>query len=85
MRSIRTMITVMTIVVILTSILSVFTASYIIIQSETDKNSVRMMNLIDQDTQKSLDKYFGSIEQAVEIAANIAIDNRHESTYSVIN
>ena len=75
MRSIRTTITVITIVAILTSILSVFSASFLIIQSETDQNSVGMMNLIDRDTQKSLEKYFESIEQSVEIAANIAIEN----------
>ena len=75
MRSIRVKITAITIVAILTSILSVFAASFLIIQSETDQNSVGMMNLIDQDTQKSLEKYFESIEQSVEITANIAIDS----------
>ena len=75
MRSIRTTITAITIVVILTSILSVFAASYRIIQSETDQNSVGMMNLIDEDTQKSLEKYFESIEQSVEVASNIAIQD----------
>lgn len=75
MRSIRTTITAITIVVILTSILSVFAASYRIIQSETDQNSVGMMNLIDEDTQKSLEKYFESIEQSVEVASNIAIED----------
>ena len=75
MRSIRATITVITIIAILTSILSVFAASFLIIQNETDKNSVSMMNLIDQNAQKSLEKYFESIEQSVEIAANIAIED----------
>ncbi len=75
MHSIRTTITAITIVAILTSILSVFAASFLIVQNETDRNSVGMMNLIDQDTQKSLEKYFESIEQSVEIAANIAIED----------
>ena len=75
MHSIRTIITAITIVAILTSILSVFAVSYTIIESETDQNSVGMMNLIDQDTQKSLEKYFESIEQSVEIASNIAIED----------
>ena len=61
MHSIRMQITAITIVAILTSILSVFIASFLIIQSETDRNSVGMMNLIDQDTRKSLEKYFESI------------------------
>ena len=75
MRSIRMQIAAIIIVAILTSILSVFVASFLIIQSETNENSVGMMNLIDQDTQKSLEKYFESIEQSVEIAANIAIED----------
>ena len=75
MRSIRTTITAITIVAILTSILSVFLASFWIIRNETDRSSVGMMNLIDQDTQKSLEKYFESIEQSVEVAANIAVEN----------
>ena len=74
MRSIRTTITAITIVAILTSILSVFAASFLIIRNETDQSSVAVMNLIDRDTQKSLEKYFESIEQSVEIAANIAVD-----------
>ena len=75
MRSIRIQITIITIVAILTSILSVFAASYLNIRSETDQNSVGMMNLIEKDTQKSLEKYFESIEQSVEVAANIAIED----------
>ena len=75
MHSIRIHITIITILAILTSILSVFTASFINIKRETDQNSVEMMNLIDQDARKSLEKYFESIEQSVEIAANIAVDN----------
>lgn|GEM_PF-519681 len=75
MHSIRTQITAITIVAILTSILSVFAASFRILQNETDRNSVGMMNLIDRDTQKSLEKYFESIEQSVEISANLAIED----------
>ncbi len=75
MHSIRIQITTITITAILTSILSVFAVTFLNIKHETDQNSVRMMNLINQDTQKSLEKYFESIEQSVEIAANIAIEN----------
>lgn len=75
MHSIRVRITAITIIAILTSILAVFVASFLIIRSETDQNSVGMMNLIDEDTQKSLEKYFESIEQSVEIAANIAVED----------
>ena len=75
MRSIRVTITAITIVAILTSILSVFAVSSRIIQNETDQDSVGMMNLIGQDTRKSLEKYFENIEQSVEIAANIATED----------
>ncbi len=75
MHSIRANITIITVLVILISVLSVFVASYIIIQDETDNNSVRMMNLINEDTDKALEKYFGSIEQSAEITANVATDN----------
>ena len=75
MHSIRVRITAITIVAILTSILFVFAASFQILRSETDQNSVRMMNLIGEDTRKSLEKYFESVEQSVEITANTAIED----------
>ena len=75
MHSIRAKITAITIVAILTSIVALFAASYTTIQEETDQNSVSLMNLIGHNTQKSLDKYFESIEQSVELTANIAIDS----------
>ncbi len=75
MHSIRSSITIITVLVILTSVLSVFWASYFIIQKETDDNSVRMMSLINQDTGKALEKYFDGVEQSAEIIANIAVDD----------
>ncbi len=75
MHSIRSTITIITVLVILTSVLSVFGASYFIIQKETDQNSVRMMNLINEDTDRALEKYFKSIEQSAETIANIAVED----------
>ena len=75
MHSIRSNITIITVLVILTSVLSVFVASYVIIQRETDQNSVQMMNLINENTDKALEKYFASIEQSAEITANIAVED----------
>ena len=75
MKSIRVKIAAITVIAILTSILSVYTACYSTIQAENDRNSVAMMNLIGRDTQKSLEKYLESIEQSVEMAANIASDS----------
>ncbi len=75
MKSIRVKIAAITVIAILTSILSVFAACYPAIQAENDRNSVNTMNLIGRDTQKSLEKYLNSIEQSVEMAANIASDS----------
>ncbi len=74
MRSIRTNITIITVLIILTSVLSVFGASYFIIQKQTDDDSVKVMNLINDDAAQALEKYFVSIEQSAEITSNIAID-----------
>ena len=73
-QSIRVKITAITIAAILTSILSVFVACNSTIQRENDRKSVEMMNLIVSDTRKSLEKSFESIEQSVEVAANLAGD-----------
>ena len=75
MHSIRFKITAITVAAILTSVLFVFAASFVILRSETDQNSVTMMNLIDEDTRKTLEKYFEGIEQSVEVAANIAVED----------
>ncbi len=75
MHSIRFKITAITVAAILTSVLFVFAASFVILRSETDQNSVAMMNLIDEDTRKTLEKYFEGIEQSVEVAANIAVED----------
>ena len=75
MHSIRFKITAITVAAILVSILAVFSTSLLILRSETDRNSVGMLNLIEKDTQKSLEKYFENIEQSVEIAANIAVED----------
>ena len=74
-KSIRVKIALITVIAILTSILSVYVACYSAIQAENDRDSVSMMNLIGQDTQKSIEKYLQSIEQSVEMAANIASDS----------
>ena len=75
MRSIRSTITVSTVLIILTSIMTVLGSLYLIGHNETDQNSVRMMNLINEDREKTLEKYFGSIEQSAEIMANVAIED----------
>lgn len=75
MHSIRFKITAITIVEILTAILCVFLASLLIIRAESDRNTVRTMNLLAEDTAKSIEKYTESIEESVKVAANVAIDS----------
>jgi len=72
MRSLRFRVTAITVVAILTTVAFVLFASFSIIQAQADRNSAEMMNLIDQDTGKSLEKYTEDIEQSVDMIANIA-------------
>ncbi len=74
MHSIRYKITALTIGAILTAILCVFLASLSTVRTESDRRSVETMNLICQDTAKSLEKYIQSIDQSTEMAASIASD-----------
>ncbi len=74
MYSIRVKITAIMVAAILVSILCVFGAYTLTIRAENDRSSVEMMNLIAQSTRKSLGKYFESIEQSIEMTANIASD-----------
>ena len=75
MHSIRFKITSITVSAILISILLMFLATYLTVHEENDNSSVQRMNLIADDTKKSLEIYFESIEQSVEMTANIAVDS----------
>ena len=75
MHSIRFKITAITIAAILTSILAVIGTSYLTIKAENERGSAVTMSLLSQNVQKSLDDYLDSIEQSVELAANIAYDS----------
>jgi diguanylate cyclase (GGDEF)-like protein len=75
MRSIRSTITLITVLVILTSIIAVSGANHLILRNETDNSSVDTMNLINEGTKRILENYFTSIQQSSEIVANIAIDD----------
>ncbi len=74
LHSIRVKITAITILAILTAIVSIFAASYSTIRRENDRKSGEAMRLISENTQKALEKYIESIEQSVEMVANIAGD-----------
>ena len=75
MHSIRVKIIAITIAAVLLSLLSVYAVFNLNIHQETDVRSVEMMNLLNQEKRDSLEKYFASIEQSVEMAANIASDS----------
>ena len=74
MHSIRSKITALTIIAIITTVLCVLAVSFFTLKEKNDRESVEMMNLIAQDTKKSIGRYTESIEQSVEMAANIAYD-----------
>ena len=74
LHSIRVRITAITILAILTAIVSIFAGCYSTIQRENDRKSGGTMRLMSENTQKALEKYIESIEQSVEMVANMASD-----------
>ncbi|MBR0307716.1 MAG: EAL domain-containing protein [Mogibacterium sp.] len=72
MNSIRGKITLITIAAILISALSVAAAAFFTIGEEYDRASAESMNLLSRNMEQTLDEYLESIEQSVEMAANIA-------------
>ena len=75
MNSIRFKITAIALAAVLVAMLAVFAASWPPIQAETERSSVEMMRLIGENTKSTLDEYFVSVEQAVNLAANMAVDS----------
>jgi len=74
MHSIRSKLTAITIAAILTSILSVVAAGYLTVNTENERNTKEIMNLISKNTSQTLEAYFSSIEQSVKMTANIAME-----------
>ena len=74
MRSIRSKITAIAIAAILISMLTVISAYYTMYQAESDRQAAETMNLQARNAEQSLEKYSESIEQSVEMAANLAND-----------
>ena len=74
MHSLRFKITAITVVAILTAVFLVFLVSFATVQAQSDQDSVEMMNLLGQDTAKSVEKYTEDIEQSVDMIANVASD-----------
>ena len=74
MRSIRSKITAIAIAAILISMLIIVYIYYTMLQTESDKQAAETMNLLARNTEQTLEKYIESIEQSVEMAANLASD-----------
>ncbi len=74
MRSIRGKVTTIAIVAILISMLTILTAFYTMFRTESDRQAAETMNLLARNTEQTLEKYIESIEQSVEMAANLASD-----------
>ncbi len=73
--SVRFKITAISVSAILISIVAILLASYTSIHEENDRRSVETMGLIGKDTKNTLDEYFEGIEQSVDMAANMAVDD----------
>ena len=73
--SIRFKITAITVAAILAAVLTVFAVSYAPVRTETDQRSVEMMRLIGESKKNELDEYFLSVEQSVNLTANMAADS----------
>ena len=74
MRSIRSKITAIAIAAILISVLTIMSAYYMMYRAESDRQAAETMNLLARNTEQTLEKYIESIEQSVEMAANLASD-----------
>ena len=75
LNSIRSRIVAITAGAILATVLVVVAASFFTVQRENDRRSVEMMNLLADDTGKSVEKYLDSIEQSLDTAVNLADDS----------
>ena len=82
MHSIRYRMTAITIVEILVAILCVYVVSYCVIQTENDQRSVQILDLLAQDTGKSLEEYTTGIERSVDMISNLATDTLDSVTLS---
>ena len=74
MHSIRTRITAMIIVAILTCVLILGGISILGIDGASDQSTIEKMNLMSENMQQKLDAYFSSIQQSVDMGIRIAGD-----------
>ena len=72
MHSIRIKITAMTIAAILTSLLAFIIIGFLTLGKESDRNSVKTMNLLSQNAEKTADARLNNLKTAVDMTAHIA-------------
>ena len=75
MHSIRFKLSAITLSAILISIAAVVLMVLLTVGRESDRNATEKLTLLCENQRQSLDDYFDSIEQSVEMAANIAVDS----------
>ena len=75
MHSIRFRLSAITLSAILISIAAVVLMVLLTVGRENDRNATEKLTLLCENQRQSLDDYFDSIEQSVEMAANIAVDS----------
>ena len=75
MHSIRFRLSAITLSAILISIAAVVLMVLLTVGRESDRNATEKLTLLCENQRQSLDDYFDSIEQSVEMAANIAVDS----------
>ena len=75
MHSIRFRLSAITLSAILISIAAVVLMVLLTVGRESDRNATERLTLLCENQRQSLDDYFDSIEQSVEMAANIAVDS----------
>ena len=75
MHSIRFRLSAITLAAILISILTVVLTVVFTVGDESDRNATENLTLLCENQRQSLDDYFDSIEQSVEMAANITVDS----------
>ncbi len=75
MKSLRAKISILTAAAVIVAVLSIFLVSNRSIQSEQERESVEMMNLVCRNNAQILEAYLEDIQQSVEMAAFVASDN----------
>ena len=75
MHSIRFKLSAITLAAILVSILTVVLTVVFTVRDESDRSATENLTLLCENQRQLLDDYFDSIEQSVEMAANITVDS----------